>query len=61
MLTSDRLPRDLSALEDRLRERFEAGLVADIEPPDLATRLTILRKRAQHDGVDGSPTAARSS
>ncbi len=51
VLTSDRPPRDLQALEDRLRERFEAGLVADIAPPDLATRLTILRKRAQHDGV----------
>jgi chromosomal replication initiator protein len=52
VLTSDRPPRDLQALEDRLRERFAAGLVADISPPDLATRLTILRKRAQHDGVE---------
>jgi len=51
VLTSDRPPHDLQALEDRLRERFAAGLVADIEPPDLATRLTILRKRAQYDGV----------
>jgi chromosomal replication initiator protein len=51
VLTSDRLPRDLSALEDRLRERFEAGLVTAIAPPDLSTRLTVLRKRAQHDGV----------
>ena len=51
VLTSDRLPRDLGALEDRLRERFEAGLVTDIEPPDLATRVAVLRKRAQHDGV----------
>jgi chromosomal replication initiator protein len=51
VLTSDRPPSDLQALEDRLRERFAAGLVADIGPPDLATRLTILRKRAQHDGV----------
>jgi chromosomal replication initiator protein len=49
VLTSDRPPRDLQALEDRLRERFESGLVADIQPPDLATRMTILRKRAQHD------------
>jgi chromosomal replication initiator protein len=52
VLTSDRLPRDLSALEDRLRERFEAGLVTAIAPPDLQTRLTVLRKRAQHDGVE---------
>jgi chromosomal replication initiator protein len=51
VLTSDRLPRDLAALEDRLRERFEAGLVTAIEPPDRPTRLAVLRKRAQHDGV----------
>ena len=38
VVTSDRPPHDLQALEDRLRERFEAGLVADIRPPDLATR-----------------------
>ena len=49
VLTSDRPPRDLRALEDRLRERFESGLLADIKPPDPATRMTILRKRAQHD------------
>jgi chromosomal replication initiator protein len=54
VLTSDRLPRDLAALHDRLRERFEAGLVTDIQPPDLATRMTVLRKRAQHDGASVS-------
>jgi chromosomal replication initiator protein len=52
VLSSDRPPQDLQALEDRLRERFAAGLVADIGPPDLATRIAILRKRAQHDGVE---------
>ncbi len=52
VLTSDRPPRDLQALEDRLRERFEAGLVADVHPPDFNTRLAILRKRALHDGID---------
>jgi chromosomal replication initiator protein len=52
VLTSDRLPRDLAALEDRLRERFEAGLVTAIAPPDYSTRLAVLRKRAQHDGVE---------
>jgi chromosomal replication initiator protein len=52
VLTSDRPPRDLQALEDRLRERFEAGLVADIQPPDYNTRLTILRKRAMQDGIE---------
>jgi chromosomal replication initiator protein len=51
VLTSDRPPQDLQALEDRLRERFSAGLVADIRPPSFATRLAILRKRAHHDGV----------
>jgi chromosomal replication initiator protein len=51
VLTSDRPPQDLQALEDRLRERFEAGLVADIKPPEIATRLAILRKRAQHDHI----------
>lgn len=51
VLSSDRPPRDLQALEDRLRERFAAGLVADVAPPDPATRLAILRKRAHHDGL----------
>jgi chromosomal replication initiator protein len=53
VLTSDRLPRDLDALEDRLRERFEAGLVCDVRPPDANTRMTILRKRVQQDGLQG--------
>jgi chromosomal replication initiator protein len=52
VLTSDRPPHDLQALEDRLRERFEAGLVTEIRPPELTTRLAILRKRAHHDGVE---------
>ena len=52
VLTSDRAPQNLQALEDRLRERFAAGLVADIAPPDVTTRLAILRKRAHHDNVD---------
>ncbi|MGI8863502.1 MAG: chromosomal replication initiator protein DnaA [Solirubrobacteraceae bacterium] len=51
VLTCDRLPRALVSLEQRLRERFEAGLVADIKPPDYATRVTILRKRAALDRV----------
>jgi chromosomal replication initiator protein len=52
VLTSDRPPHDLQALEDRLRERFEAGLVADIAPPELATRMAILRKRAHQDDLE---------
>ena len=51
VLTSDRLPRDMAALEDRLRERFEAGLVTDVRPPDYDTRLTILRKRVLQDDL----------
>jgi chromosomal replication initiator protein len=51
VLTSDRLPRDMEALEDRLLERFESGLVADITAPDLPTRLTILRLRAHRDDL----------
>ena len=58
VLTSDRLPRDLSALEDRLRERFEAGLVTDVRPPDTTTRRTILRKRVQQDALVGVDSAA---
>ncbi len=52
VLTSDRTPRDLGALEDRLRERFESGLVCEIAPPDRGVRLAVLRKRAQHDRVE---------
>ncbi len=51
VLTSDRPPHDLQALEDRLRERFACGLVADVAPPDLATRIAILHKRADHDAI----------
>jgi len=51
VLSSDRPPADLQALEDRLRERFAAGLVADIQAPDMQTRLAILRKRVHHDDI----------
>lgn len=57
VLTCDRLPRSLLAIEARLRERFEAGLVANIEPPDHATRVAILRKRAALDGIHISDRA----
>jgi chromosomal replication initiator protein len=58
VLTSDRLPRYMEALEDRLRERFEAGLVTDVRPPDYDTRLTILRKRIEQDRVAAAEHAA---
>jgi chromosomal replication initiator protein len=58
VLTSDRMPRDLGALELRLRERFEAGLVTDVRAPDPPTRLTILRKRVQQDDIGGIEAAA---
>ena len=51
VLTCDRLPADMAALEARLLERFQAGLVAELKPPDLQTRLAILRKRVQQDDV----------
>jgi len=51
VLTCDRLPQQLLGIEERLRERFEAGLVARLTPPDLATRIAILRKRAALDNI----------
>jgi chromosomal replication initiator protein len=51
VLTSDRMPRDILELEERLRARFESGLVADMGPPDHETRMTYLRKRARLDEV----------
>ena len=51
VLTCDRLPADMAALEERLLERFQSGLVAELLPPDFATRLAILRKRVHHDAI----------
>jgi len=51
ILTSDRAPKDLPGVEERLVSRFEWGLVVDIKPPDYETRVAILRKKAEDDGV----------
>ena len=51
VLSSDRQPREIARLEDRLRSRFEWGLITDVQPPDLETRIAILRKKASRDGI----------
>ena len=52
VMTSDRKPSDMLTLEDRLKTRFEWGLMADVQPPDYETRMAIIKNKAQHLGLE---------
>ncbi len=55
VISSDRAPKQLVTLEDRLRNRFEWGLITDVQPPELETRIAILRKKAIQEGLAAPP------
>ncbi len=51
VLSSDRFPKEMPDIEERLRSRFEWGLIADLQPPDVETRIAILRKKSEDEGI----------
>jgi len=58
VVTSDKFPKDIPGLEERLRSRFEWGLIADIQPPDIETKIAILKKKAALDAIKLSDDVA---
>jgi chromosomal replication initiator protein len=59
VVTSDKFPKDIPNLEGRLRSRFEWGLIADIQPPEMETKIAIIEKKMQENKIDLSPAVAQ--